>query len=251
MFTIITIDLLTLSSYVLLYTDVQEVVSHPPTNEFMAGSTLQMSATPISKVPGNVVEQKSPLTDVSVPKQQQQPEQPATSIESLDDSFTSTESFTLNVQSPKGIPQQGKWATPMARSHSPIPQQGKWATPMPRTHSPIPQQWATQNFGEPMFGQQGQPTNLLGEYQHHVYCGPATTWLFGTTGWFISTIYTCSINVTHHCTVVTNLVPVHLFLSKLSTSSLSLRICTNSCILSTQEAMNVSSARVFSVSEIL
>ena len=182
MFTIITIDLLTLSSYVLLYTDVQEVVSHPPTNEFMAGSTLQMSATPISKVPGNVVEQKSPLTDVSVPKQQQQPEQPATSIESLDDSFTSTESFTLNVQSPKGIPQQGKWATPMARSHSPIPQQGKWATPMPRTHSPIPQQWATQNFGEPMFGQQGQPTNLLGEYQHHVYCGPATTWLFGSTG---------------------------------------------------------------------
>ena len=103
-----------------------------------------------------MVEQKSSLTDISVPKQQQQPVQPAASTESLDDSFTSTESFKLSVQSPKGIPQQEKWATPMARSYS-----------------PTPQQWATQNIGIPTFGQQGQTTNLLGEYLHHVYCSPA------------------------------------------------------------------------------
>ena len=140
--------------FLLLYTVVQEVVSHPPTQEFMAGSTLQMSATPISRVPGNMTE-KNPI-DIPVPKQQQQPEQPALSIESLDDSFTGTEPSKL---SPKGIPQQGKWATPVAQSYS-----------------PTPQQWETQSFG---VGQQGQTTSSLGEYQHHMYCGPATSRLFG------------------------------------------------------------------------
>lgn len=131
----------------------------------MAGSILQMSTTPISKVPGNMIEQKSSLIDSPVPKQHQQPEQPPVSVESLGYSFTDTEPSKLSVQSPKGIPQQGKWAIPVDRSHS-----------------PTPQQWATQSLGIPAFGQQGQTTNLLGEYQHHVYCGPATTWLFGSTG---------------------------------------------------------------------
>ena len=107
----------------------------------MAGSTLQMSATPISRVP----EQQQP--------EQQQPEQPALSIEPLDDSFTITEPSKFSTQSPKGIPQQGKWATPVTRSYS-----------------PTPQQWATHSFGVPTFAQQGQTTSLLGEYQHHMHC---------------------------------------------------------------------------------
>ena len=143
--------------FLLLYTVVQEVVSHPPTQEFMAGSTLQMSATTISRVPENVTEQQSPPFDIPVPKQQQQPEQPALSIESLNDSFTITEPSKFSTQSPKGISQQGEWATPVARSYS-----------------PTPQRWETHSFGVPTFGQQGQTTSLLGEYQHHKYCGPAS-----------------------------------------------------------------------------
>ena len=164
--------------FLLLYTVVQEVVSHPPTEEFMAGSTLQMSATPMSRVPGNMTEQKSPLNDISVPKQQQHPEQPAVCIESLNDSYTITEPSKFSIQSPKGTPQQGKWATPMVRSYS-----------------PTPQQWATQSFGVPTFGQQGQTTSLLGEYQHHMYCGPASSRWFATpSGLSVQS----TLNISHH-----------------------------------------------------
>lgn len=129
-----------------LYAAVHEVVSHPPTQEFMAGIILQMSATPVSKIPGSMATHQSPPIDIPVSQQQLQSQQPAVSMESSTSSFSNTEYSLLASQSSEGVHQPEKWATPVAHCPSPIPK--------PR-RAPSP--------GVPMFVQQGHATHLLGK----------------------------------------------------------------------------------------
>ena len=135
-----------------LYTVVHEVVSHPPTQEFMAGSILQMSATPLSKVPGRMAVQQSLPINIPLSQQQQQDRQqdrqPAVSLEPSMISFSGTGSSPLATHSSDSAPQPEKWATPV-----------------PRYPSPSPQQRKAQNIGVPMFVQQGEAAHLLGKYQ--------------------------------------------------------------------------------------
>jgi len=129
-----------------LYAAVHEVVSRPPTQEFMAGSVLQMSATPVSKIPGSMAMHRSPPIDIPVSQQHLQSQQPAVSMESSTSSFSSTEYSLLTTQSSEGVHQQEKWATPVPHCPSPIPQQRRAPSP-----------------GVPMFVQQGHATHLLGK----------------------------------------------------------------------------------------
>ena len=124
----------------------QRIVSQPPTEEIMAGVSLEMSSTPVSQIPTTVRKQTPP---VEIPTQVQ----PGQQQEYGGVSPVSPGHLTLlqNSQhdtSSDGSLQPGRWATHVvARSSSPTP----------------PQQFGSLGtaFFQPVTLQSGKPWNVL------------------------------------------------------------------------------------------